>query len=572
MLIRAVAAFLISLSLISSNSYASQADKAYQSAKQGYSKLQKSQKLKKSSHNWEKAIENFEAFIDKYPKDSRVAAAMLTVGELYERLYESSKKNEDINEAIETYRTLAKKFPKSPLADDAVFRTGEIYLKYKKNREAAYIEFDKVLRKYPKGNMAANAAGRVKELSAKAEAEEPRNQQTTEASDTGKEYIHVNNIKYWSTPDYTRVVVYADSKVSFKETFLKEKDGDHPPRLFLDIAGSKLNRDLMQPISINDGLLKAARAGQFDLNTVRVVLDIESIDSYKIFALEDPYRIVIDVSGEKREANTGDQIGNIISRSDKAFKPATAVVPVAKKPEPNPSLAQQLGLGIKRIVVDPGHGGHDPGAIGYGGMKEKDVVLDVGKKLRRIFTEELGLEVIMTRDTDIFIPLEERTAIANTAGADLFVSLHCNASRNKKAGGIETYSLNFASDEESMMLAARENATTTKNISDLQAILNDLMLNSKVNESSKLARLVQGSLLDILFDNGDRPKDRGVKQAPFYVLVGAQMPSVLVEMSFITNKEEARKLSDEKFQRTVAESIADGVRKYSEVIKVASYQ
>jgi len=571
LLIRAVAAFLISVFLISSNSYASQADKAYQSARQGYSKLQKSQKLKKSSHNWEKAIENFEAFIDRYPKDSRVAGAMLTVGKLYERLYERSKKSEDINEAIETYRTLAKKFSKSPLADDAVFRTGEIYLKYKKNWEAAYIEFDKVLRKYPKGNMAAKAAGRVKELSEKAMAEERWRQQTAEASDTGKDYKHVNNIKYWSTPDYTRVVVYADSKVSFKETFLKEKDGDHPPRLFLDISGSKLNKELMQPISINDGLLKSARAGQFDLNTVRVVLDIESIDSYKIFVLEDPYRIVIDVSGEKREA-VADQIGNIISKSDKAFEPATNIVPVVKKPEPKPSLAQQLGLGIKRIVVDPGHGGHDAGAIGYGGIKEKDVVLDVGKKLRKIFTEELGLEVIMTRDTDIFIPLEERTAIANTSGADLFVSLHCNASRNKKAGGIETYFLNFASDEESMMLAARENATTTKNISDLQAILNDLMLNSKVNESSKLARLVQGSLLDILFDNGDRPKDRGVKQAPFYVLVGAQMPSILVEMSFITNKEEARKLSDEKFQRTVAESIADGVRRYSEVVKVASYQ
>lgn len=569
MLIRAVAAFLISIFLISSNSYASQADKAYQAAKQGYSKLQKSQKLRKYSHNWEKAIENFEAFIDKYPRDSRVAGAMLTVGELYERLYESSKKNEYLNEAIETYRTLVKKFPKSPFADDAVFKTGEIYLKHKKNREAAYIEFDKVLRKYPRGNMVAKAAARVKDLSEKAKAEESGKQQITEASDAGNDYIHVNNIKYWSNPDYTRVVVYADSKVSFKETFLKAKDGDLPPRLFLDIAGSKLNKELMQPITINDGLLKAARAGQFDLNTVRVVLDIESIDSYRIFALEDPYRIVIDLSGEKREGDAGDQIGNIISKNDNGFK-ATTAVPLPNKLQ-KLSLAQQLGLGIKRVVVDPGHGGHDAGAIGYAGMMEKDVVLDVGKKLQKILTEELGVEVIMTRDTDVFIPLEERTAIANTAGADLFVSLHCNASRNKKAGGIETYFLNFASDEESMRLAARENATTTKNISDLQAILNDLMLNSKVNESSKLARFVQGSLLDILFDNGNRPKDRGVKQAPFYVLVGAQMPSILVEMSFITNKEEARKLSDDKFQKTVAESIADGVKKYSEVIKVASY-
>ncbi len=572
MFLRAYIAVLISLFLISSNSFASQADKAYHAAKQSYAKTQKSTKQSKSTHSLEKVIENFEAFIEKYPKDTRVVGCLISLGELYERLYEISNKAEDINSAVEAYRTLVKKHPKSPLADDAIYRTGEIYL-HKENSEAAYIEFNKVLRKYPKGNMAAKASARVKELSRELAAADAKKPEMTGGREANNK-IHVSEIKYWSNPDYTRVVIYADSKVSFKETFLKEKDGDKPPRLFLDISGSKLKKELFQPIFINDGLLKMARAGQFDLNTVRVVLDIESIDSYKIFALEDPYRIIIDVSGEKRESEAPDQIGHIISKTDKTFKPATAVIaPIMGKPGPSnkPSLAQQLGLGIKRVVVDPGHGGHDSGAVGYGGMMEKDVVLDVGKKLRKILTEELGVEVIMTRDTDIFIPLEERTAIANTAGADLFLSLHCNASRNKKASGIETFFLNFASDEASMRLAARENATTTKNISDLQAILNDLMLNSKVNESSKLARMVQGSLLDILNDNGDRPIDRGVKQAPFYVLIGAQMPSILVEMSFITNKEEARRLAKDKFQKTVAESIAEGVKKYSEVIKVAKY-
>lgn len=563
MFLRAYAAVLISIFLISSNSFASQADKAYQAAKQSYAKTQKSPKLSKSTHNLQKVIKNFEAFIDKYPKDPRVAGSLVSLGELYERLYDISDKVEDINLAVEAYRTLVKKHPRSPLADDAIYRTGEIYL-HRESSEAAYIEYNKVLRKYPKGNMAAKAFARVKELSRELAAAEIKKPKTTGRPEVNNK-IHVSEIKYWSNPDYTRVVIYADSKVSFKETFLKEKDGDKPPRLFLDISGSKLKKELFQPISINDGLLKMARAGQFDLNTVRVVLDIESIDSYKIFALEDPYRIIIDVAGEKRESEAPDQIGHIISKTDKTFNPATAAV------APKPSLAQQLGLGIRKIVVDPGHGGHDSGAVGYGGMMEKDVVLDVGKKLRKILTEELGVEVIMTRDTDIFIPLEERTAIANTAGADLFLSLHCNASRNKKASGIETFFLNFASDEASMRLAARENATTTKNISDLQAILNDLMLNSKVNESSKLARMVQGSLLDILNDNGDRPIDRGVKQAPFYVLIGAQMPSILVEMSFITNKEEARRLAKDKFQKTVAESIAEGVKKYSEVIKVAKY-
>ncbi|MEK7850436.1 MAG: N-acetylmuramoyl-L-alanine amidase, partial [Deltaproteobacteria bacterium] len=251
---------------------------------------------------------------------------------------------------------------------------------------------------------------------------------------------------------------------------------------------------------------------------------------------------------------------------------AAPIPPPSEKTVPKPSLTQQFALGIKKIVIDPGHGGHDAGAIGYKGMKEKDVVLDIGKVLRDILAERLGVEVVMTRDTDVFIPLEERTAIANTVGADLFISVHANASRNKNAGGIETYFLNFAKDEDSMRLAAAENATTTKNMSDLQAILNDLMLNSKINESSKLARYVQGSMLDVMNGNGSKAKDRGVRQAPFYVLIGAQMPSILIETSFITNKEDARRLADQVFQKTIAKAIAGGIEKYSEVVKVASSQ
>lgn len=568
MLIRAFSAVLISILLVSSSSYASQADKAYKAAKNECSRLQKSEKLKKSGPNWEKVIENFEGFISKYPRDPRVAGAMLTVGDLYESYYDCSKKSEGLNKAIETYSKLAKKFPKNPLADDAVFKTGEIYLKYKKNQEAAYIEFDKVIRKYPKGNMAAKAAGRIKEMSENARAEEP--QQAPGASDSGNGIIHVNNIKYWSNPDYTRVVIQADSKVSFKETFKREKEGDKPPRLFLDISESRISKELTKSLTVNDGLLKMVRSGQFDQSTVRVVLDIESIDSYKIFAMENPYRIIIDVSGDKHEPQAVDPIENIVSMNATAFPANTAPVVKNEVAIPKkPSLAQQLSLGIKRVVVDPGHGGHDSGAIGYGGIKEKDIVLEVSKKLRDILTDKLGVEVVMTRDTDVFVELSERTAIANTVSADLFISVHANASRNKKAGGIETYFLNFATDEDSMRLAARENATTTKNIGDLEAILNDLMLNSKINESSKLARFVQGSLLDEVNGNGSRSKDRGVRQAPFYVLIGARMPSILVETSFITNREDAKKLVTEKFQRTLAESIADGVKRYSEIIKVA---
>lgn len=566
MFIRAFTVVLVWLFLIPSISYAGKVDKTYNTARQEHSRLEKSNKLKRFRQNWIGVIKRYESFNQRYPNDSRVDDSLFTIGELYTGLYSFSKKSQDVNSAIEAYRNLVKKFPSSRLADDAIFMTGEIYLGHKNNKEAAYVEFSKVLRKYPKGDMAANAGVKVSELAK--EVEEVARPEAAAIAGRSAEYVNINNIKHWSNPDYTRIVIHPDKKVAYKETFLKGQDEGGPPRLFLDISGSRINRELTQRIDINDGLLKAARAGQFDANTVRVVLDIESIDSYKIFALEDPYRIVIDVSGDRHDPNPPDQIEALLSGNDNAASPAVPP-PVKEVTASNPSLFKQLGLGIKKVVVDPGHGGHDPGAIGYGGVKEKDVVLDVAKKLRNILTGRLGLEVTMTRETDIFIPLEERTAIANTAGADLFISIHANASRNKKVGGVETYFLNFATDEDSMKLAARENATTTKNISDLEAILNDLMLNSKINESSKLARYVQGSILDLLNDKGSGSKDRGVRQAPFYVLIGARMPSILVETAFITNKEDARKLADDKFKMTLAESIADGVKRYSEVVTVA---
>jgi N-acetylmuramoyl-L-alanine amidase len=225
-------------------------------------------------------------------------------------------------------------------------------------------------------------------------------------------------------------------------------------------------------------------------------------------------------------------------------------------------LAQQLGLGVKKVVIDPGHGGKDPGAVGPNGVREKDVALAIAKKLQKKLREELKLEAILTRKSDIFLPLEERTALANTQKADLFVSIHTNAHKNRRVYGMSTYILNVATDAEAARLAAFENAVSAKRISDLEKILNDLMLNSKINESSRLADDVQQGLLKRLPKNYSRVKDLGVKQAPFYVLIGAQMPSIMVEASFITNKREEKRLASSAYQDAVAEGILAGIRSY----------
>jgi N-acetylmuramoyl-L-alanine amidase len=226
------------------------------------------------------------------------------------------------------------------------------------------------------------------------------------------------------------------------------------------------------------------------------------------------------------------------------------------------SLAQQLGLGVKKIVIDPGHGGKDPGAIAFG-LKEKDIVLDIAKKLAPVIEKELGCEVLLTRDSDVFISLEERTAIANSENADLFVSLHINAHTSANVRGIETYYLNLTADAGAMRVAARENSTSTHQMSDLQDILSDIMKNSKMSESSRLAQQVHNSILTKAKSNGFGDiRNLGVKQAPFYVLIGAEMPAILIEIAFISNEEDVRNLQDANFITMLTQEIAYGIKTY----------
>ncbi len=228
------------------------------------------------------------------------------------------------------------------------------------------------------------------------------------------------------------------------------------------------------------------------------------------------------------------------------------------------SLARQLGLGARKIVIDAGHGGHDPGTIGHAGLQEKDLVLDVALRLEKLVRSELGAEVVMTRSTDVFIPLEERTAIANAKGADLFLSIHANSSRSPEARGIETYFLNFALDPHAEEVAARENAISAATMKDLQGLVKAIALNSKIDESHDFASSVQEALIGNLKPVYSGALDRGVHTAPFYVLIGANMPSVLAEIAFVSHPEEERLLKGPDYRDRIARSLLAGVRGYLE--------
>jgi len=361
----------------------------------------------------------------------------------------------------------------------------------------------------------------------------------------------VTELKHWSTPDYTRLSIAVTEECRFEYHKL-------PGRLYLDIFGARLAHGL-KDFTVGDGLLKSVRVAQHNASTVRVVLDLDSIKESKVFTFSDPFRIIVDIKGERRQE---------ISATREVIEPAKPA-PAAEKPKQQKPKEPFKPGRIRRIVVDPGHGGHDPGAMSPTGTREKDIVLQVGLKLAEKIREDLGIDTVMTRSTDVFIELQERTAIANRVGADLFVSVHANASLNHNANGIETYYLNLAKTEKVAQLAAKENGTSLEKVSMLQAVLFDLMANYKLNDSAHLADEVQKALHKKALTAYPTVKNLGVKQGPFYVLVGATMPSILVETAFVSNDRDEQKLKDPEYQDITAEGIMLGLKGYISSLRQA---
>ncbi|RJX26358.1 MAG: AMIN domain-containing protein [Desulfurivibrio sp.] len=518
----------------------------------------------KNRDRWLQGVKALQTVFRLDPGHARTPPALFMLGRMYEEMAGRFQEPQDLSEAAGYYEDLATLFPGDQLADDALLKLGNICLKKKINDKKAETIFARIITVYPDGDMAREAAHLLREMKKNgnaAAASEKHGQPATEyataqpvaeqqpvteqqvaeqavpAQQVAEQQpmaVLSQPIRFWSTKNYTRVVIEPSFPVQFKENFLKA-DGELPRRLYIDLFNTRIAPTFQNAIPIRDGLLKQVRGAQFDKSTVRVVLDTESVQDYKIFTMDDPFRVVIDVTGTKPRPQT---------------------------PQKLPTLAEQFGLGVKTIVIDPGHGGRDPGALGVNGLQEKEVVLKVAKKVAAILEKETAFKVLLTRDRDVYLPLEERTAIANTEEADLFVSIHANSAPNIHASGVETYFLSLATSREEMQAAARENASSSSQISDLQKILQDLMQNSKIEESARLAGSVQGELVNGL-NSKYSVKNLGVKKAPFIVLIGAQMPAILTEIAFLSNRDEVRRLQDERYLEAIARYIAAGVRQYA---------
>lgn len=590
-------AFLLCFFLLPAPVFGDASEAAYGKAKDGYARLVNSPQKKLHRDQWEPVIKAFAAVAENHPQGTRGADGLFMAARATRELYDVSRNPGDAGAAVRLFERVAENHPASSLADDALFAAGVIYETLLEQKDLAYLRYQAVVERYPEGDMLSQARSRAVALIAFAPppsatpppapappvavatemlAEPPAPDSAGSVAATPSAVLPaagealLTGVRYWSKPGYTRIVVDLEGPPEFTANVLPaDTTSGMPPRIYLDIKKVQPAAKLVEKTQVEDGLLRQVRAARFDPTTMRVVFDLVAYHSYKTFTLPDPYRIVVDVYGDEQAVLSAAPGPELRAAPPVEEKPSPPPAPVAKKPVEVPRKAPAPGpvAGLRRIVVDAGHGGKDPGAIGPSGLKEKNITLALAKLLKTELERELGCQVILTRDRDVFIPLEERTAIANKVGADLFISIHANASHNKSAYGVETYYLNFSKNDKAAAVAARENGTSLKQVGDLELILFDLMANAKINESSRLAAEIQNSLVHDLKREYPDVRDLGVKQGPFYVLVGATMPSVLVEAAFISHKREETRLASREFQQQTSAAIVKGVRNYASALK-----
>jgi N-acetylmuramoyl-L-alanine amidase len=545
------------------------------------------------------AIREYKYLRREYPGSKHRVEALLAIGEIY--------KNDlgDDDNARATFEEFLRRYQHSDLVKEA--RAELASLKSDSGSDDSAEASDEDSNSDDSGSSAKQVVAQ------KAAADEESSEQKPAADSSAKEKIvRVTSLDHKSSDDYTRITVNLEQDVQFESQRISR-----PERIFFDLKNARISSHLNGASEdIDDGRVKKIRIAQYKPGRARIVIETDGRQSYNASLVLNPPRLVIDVhdsaacaTGSCSQAKS-DSDSKVVPASEKSAntpvtptpkkviveadaddppsdsddshvlpKPATRAptsqksrkkTPVAAVPvrEAQPtsdgerSLIRTLGLKIGKIVIDPGHGGHDTGTIGPHGLLEKDLVLDVSKRLGKLLQARLGADVVFTRRDDTFIPLETRTAIANQEQADLFVSVHANSSHDPDARGVETYYLNFTSSPEALEVAARENAASDKSIHELQDLVKKIALKEKIEESREFASDVQQSLHNGLAAKNPGERDRGIKKAPFVVLIGANMPSILAEISFLSNPGDEHRLRTPEYRQRIAESLYRGIARY----------
>jgi N-acetylmuramoyl-L-alanine amidase len=571
----------------------------------------------RTEREYRRVIEAYRRVYHGAPTSPRANDSVAAVAELLTEMGRIFKSERHLTSAIAQYRFLVREYPGTRHRFAGIFEIARIQFQDLNQPEEARTTLDEFLRRFPRHSLAAEARAMLaaldqrgedaRQAAARQQAEEPaaaaaaaQPKQPAAAAPArprpaGRLGV-VSGIRHWSTPQYTRVAIDLEDEVKYEAGRVP-----NPDRIFFDLHDTRLTSELAgKEFEVSAGFLKKIRVAQFQPGVARVVLEVDDLAEYSAFLLPNPYRLIVDVHGKDTAKKTpASPPSRQAARPQEAVKatPAPTSGPTHDSVAPRAPAAQQaaaepngrearptssgehsliraLGLKVGRIVIDPGHGGHDTGTIGPSGLTEKELVLDVALRLGKLLEDHLGAEVIYTRQDDAFVPLETRTAIANQAQADLFISIHANSSpRNRAVRGVETYYLNFTSSREALEVAARENAMSESSIFELQDLVKKIALKEKIEESREFAAEVQRELHKGLAARNPGLPDRGVKKAPFIVLVGANMPSILAEVSFLSNPADEKRMRSTDYRQGMANYLFRGIASYAKGlsgIRVAS--
>ncbi len=561
---------------------------------------------------FQSAVDTYQFLMREYPKSRYCQDAYLRSAKL------QKDQLGDTSGAIKTYETFLKKFPRSPHKREAQEERAELALlqnstppqvstnSLTKNEEAETAKPEPAPR-VPAKEVPRDIAVEVAKKTASPSGGSP-------AANGRIPLIHKISAK--AAADTARVTIDLDGSVQYISGRIA-----NPDRIYFDLHAARLMPELVHAKIKADGpMVSAVRVAQNPAGVVRVVLDVNGVKDYTASLLSKPNRLIIDLyaSAKAMQTASAESSGGavdtpatenaVIASVNKPSEKVQSAIPIptrtpnadttesaavipqpknklatakvgkasgkspdlvqpASAPQPtrdgNSTLTRALGLKIGRIVIDAGHGGHDTGTIGPTGLMEKDLCLDIALRLGKIIQQKLpSADVVYTRSDDTFIPLEERTHIANEAKADMFISIHANSSQDPGARGIETYYLNLKGSAEAMEVAARENATDDQGIHELQDLVKQIARTEKIDESKEFAEDVQDSLAKRVQKAAKPVKNRGVRKAPFVVLIGADMPSILTEISFLSNPADEKMLKQPEHRQRVAEGIYQGVASY----------
>ncbi len=520
----------------------------YQQSKAEYYSLLKFGRSEIRREKWIETAKKFKEIWLSFPKTISGYKALFTSAKLYQKSFARFGKSEDLKKALANFQLVASVNKDGYLGDDALFHAGELFFA-QNNLEAATLSFQTILNFFPKGDMAKRAKNRLKFVNRK---KTKVAQARISKARNVKSPISIKEVNFNTEFSKEWLTIQTDRPISFTEGWAGTS-----LKYIIDLPGSKISDSVLKNIKLKGNHLKQIRVTPISKSGNRVVLDFKSPENLnvKAFQKKNLIKILIQPKRKIKKSVTKPQF-----LEAKVTKPLQAL----KEGGGNKQVNKKRKWKVPFVVIDPGHGGKDNGAIGGSGLLEKNLNLAISKHLTRILQKKYSYKVSMTREDDRFIALDDRGKFANEKDADLFVSIHVNAAKRKGAHGIETYYLGRGSSDRARDTAKRENGELVYKVpdNDVQKILTDMITNRKINDSSILARWIQDKLFLKMSKKYSKIKNLGVKEGPFFVLHSTKMPSVLVEVGFITNPVEEVRLNKSRYLNRLAESIAYGISSY----------